>query len=351
MGSIGDTVIALPCFHAIARAFPCHRRVLLTNALDSVRASSVESVLGGTGLIHDTIYFPLGRDKLRHSLRLARQIGRLNPDALVYLAPRPDRWPILRDLVFFRLLGIRRILGAALAARVRLHRVHPETGELEYEAERMARALDTAIPVDLGPASWDLRLTPEEQEKAARLMARLPNTRPIIAMSPGAKIPAKDWGERNWAALIQRLDRRFPSVSLVLVGAPDEAPLVARLAREWSGTVVDLCGQLTPRESAAVMSRCHMLVCHDSGPMHLAANRGTPCVALFGTYNTPRQWYPYGEGHRVIYEPKGVRAIAVERVMAEIEAVLRPAAQPARTANESSAFASRAPSPVRQRRR
>jgi heptosyltransferase-3 len=40
LGSIGDTVVALPCFHAIERAFPGHRRVLLTNSLTSVRASS-----------------------------------------------------------------------------------------------------------------------------------------------------------------------------------------------------------------------------------------------------------------------------------------------------------------------
>jgi hypothetical protein len=58
IGSIGDTVVALPCFHAIARAYPRHRKVLLTNAVASARASSVESVLKGSGLIDGTVYFP-----------------------------------------------------------------------------------------------------------------------------------------------------------------------------------------------------------------------------------------------------------------------------------------------------
>ena len=31
LGSLGDTVVALPCFHLIARKFPHAERVLLTN--------------------------------------------------------------------------------------------------------------------------------------------------------------------------------------------------------------------------------------------------------------------------------------------------------------------------------
>src|SRR6266581_1639050 len=147
IGSIGDTVVALPCFHAIARAYPSHRRILLTNALASARASSVEAVLEGTGLIHEAIYFPVGRGKLKYSVELAQRLRRLNADALIYLAPRPTGLPVYRDFVFFKLAGIRRIIGAPLGVRSRSFRVDPQTGEREFEAERLARVLGTAIPV------------------------------------------------------------------------------------------------------------------------------------------------------------------------------------------------------------
>ncbi len=62
-----------------------------------------------------------------------------------------------------------------------------------------------------------------------------------------------------------------------------------------------------------MLAKCGLLVCHDSGPMHLAASQGTHCVALFGNYNLPRQWFPYGEGHCVIHAPLGVQQIGVER--------------------------------------
>jgi heptosyltransferase-3 len=323
LGSIGDTVVALPCFHAIARAFPSHRKVLLTNALASARASSVESVLQGTGLIDAALYFPVGRGKLGHSIALARELRQLDADALIYLAPRTNGLQVYRDLLFFRAASIRRVLGAPLAIGARECRVDPVTHELEPEAQRLARILSPDFPVDLSPASWDLRLAPHEHAAATQRLAGLLGWRPLVAVAPGAKIPAKDWGEERWAALIRLLQVRLPAVSLVFVGAPDEHALSERLAQLWSGVKLNLCGQLTPRESAAVLGRCNLLVCHDSGPMHLAASQGTRCVALFGNFNRPRQWFPHGPDHVVIHEPNGVRQIAVERVADSIDAAVR----------------------------
>lgn len=325
IGSIGDTVVALPCFHAVARAYPRHRRILLTNVIQSTTASSVETVLEGSGLIDDALYFPVGQGKWGHSFGLARQLRQLAPEALVYLAPRPTGLPVYRDLLFFRAAGIRRILGAPTSVRARVCSVDPLTGELEYEAVRLARTLGASIPVDLSAPNWDLRLSAAEQRTAIECLSCLPEWRPILAVSPGAKIPAKDWGEENWTALIDLLGRRIASASLVFVGAPDERPLADRIGRRWPGPVVNLCGELVPRTSAAVLGRCDALVCHDSGSMHLAASQGTPCVALMGRYKQPRQWFPFGAGHQVIYEPRGIRAIPVESVAEAVEAVLETA--------------------------
>jgi lipopolysaccharide heptosyltransferase III len=64
---------------------------------------------------------------------------------------------------------------------------------------------------------------------------------------------------------------------------------------------VNLCGKLSPRESAAVLARAKLFLGHDSGPMHLAAAVGIPCVAVFSARNRPRMWFPWGSQHEVIY--------------------------------------------------
>ena len=40
---------------------------------------------------------------------------------------------------------------------------------------------------------------------------------------------------------------------------------------------------------------------HDSGPMHLAAAVGTPCVCVFSRHNLPGWWFPPGKRHSIFY--------------------------------------------------
>jgi ADP-heptose:LPS heptosyltransferase len=325
LGSIGDTVVALPCFHAIARRFPDSRRILLTNSLTSVRASSAESILDGTGLVHEVIYYPVGDFSLPRILALRQEIRRLRPSTLVYLAERPDALSVWRDAAFFAAVGLFDIIGLPWRADDRLCRREP-SGLLEYECVRLARTLAPAIPVSFAGADWDLHLRPEECAKADTALAGLPPaptaTGPAtrLALAPGAKVAIKDWGEAHWAALVNALAPKYAGTALILIGAADERDLCTRVAASWRGPVLNIAGSFSPRETAAMLRRCDLLVCHDSGPMHIAAAQQTPCVALFGNYNLPRKWYPYGDRHSVIHEPCGVREIAVARVVAAIDA-------------------------------
>lgn len=322
LGSIGDTVVALPCFHAIAHAFPTHRRVLLTNALTSIRASSAESVLAGTGLIDEAIYYPAGDSHLKSAIALNRVLRDLRPVMLIYLAERLSAHAVYRDLIFFKAAGIPRIAGAPWTRKLRNCDVDPATLELEHEAARLARTLKHVAPVSLSPPHWDLRLSPAELARADEVLRPACGSHSLLAIAPGAKIAAKNWGPQNWTALLESLAADCPETTLVIVGAPDEHAIGAEVSRRWDGRVLNLCGALTPRETAGVLRRCRLLVCHDSGPMHLAASQQTRCIALFGNLNRPRQWYPFGSGHHVIQEPRGIREIGVQRVAEKIRAAL-----------------------------
>jgi heptosyltransferase-3 len=63
--------------------------------------------------------------------------------------------------------------------------------------------------------------------------------------------------------------------------------------------VVDLAGQLTLRELAALTARARLFVGVDSAPMHIAAAMGTPVVALFGP-SGDLEWGPWGVAHRIV---------------------------------------------------
>jgi heptosyltransferase III len=70
------------------------------------------------------------------------------------------------------------------------------------------------------------------------------------------------------------------------------------------------------------MSRAVAFVGHDSGPMHLAAAVGVRCVGMFGNFNRPKWWHPYGAQHRIIHDMRGVLAITPSEVFAALNSIV-----------------------------
>jgi heptosyltransferase-3 len=330
LGSLGDTIVALPCFHAIENAYPRARKIVLTNSPVAANAAPVESILGGSGLVDEFVSYGVGLRHPRALVELRRKLRAFNATTLIYLTsstPPRNRLPtILRDLVFFRLCGFRSIVGAPIARDLRLYRVEPATGVLEREAERLARCLSVLGQIDFNdPAFWDLRFTAVETTAAHRFLAPLADHDFIVA-HVGGKVAANDWGDDNWSAILRHISRRWPDLGLLVVGSDDERERNDRLMAQWTGPALNGAGMLSPRVSGATMRSAKMFIGHDSGPMHLAASLGIPCVALFGSNNKPGKWHPFGPNwmqHRLIHDMSGIRNIEQGRVIELVEHMLR----------------------------
>jgi ADP-heptose:LPS heptosyltransferase len=300
LGSLGDTTVALPCFHLIERAFPQAERVLLTNFPVHAKAPAAAAVLGSSGLVRGYMRYTAGTRNIVELLRLGWRIRRFRPDVLVYLTPPRGEKALQRDALFFRLCGIRRVIGLPVG-ELGENRYDPETGLWEREAARLLRTIGALGETDLSDLrNWDLRLTEAETGKAAELMAAFEG-RPLIACGPGTKMQAKDWGREKWRELLHRLSAEFPGHGLVLIGAKEDNEVSEFASAGWKAPVVNLCGQLSPRESAAVIRHAKLFLGPDSGPMHLAAAYGVPCAIVFAAIDRRGRWFPIGEEHRPIY--------------------------------------------------
>ena len=192
LGSMGDTVVALPCFHKIAATFPQARKIVITNRPISTEAAALEQILEGSGLVQGYIDYPIGLRKFSALADLAREIKASKARDLVYLTDRPQLLDVLRDVAFFRLVGIRRVVGAPLATDQRIAKTDHETGIQEPEAERLARCLSSLGRIDLeDPSVWDLRLRRDEIERAVRSLSPLAGGK-FIAIHMGTKDTIKD---------------------------------------------------------------------------------------------------------------------------------------------------------------
>lgn len=330
LGSIGDFVVALPALHLIRRAFPLAEVRLLTSKPVDQREVSARSVLEGTGLVDGYLAYTAGTRELREFRQIRAAIREFAPDLFIYLNGARDALRTYRDYAFFRGCGVKASIGFPLSRKERGHEFDAKTGLWEAEARQLARrvaALGDAAPERR--ASWDLHLSPAEFAEAdAALHAAFGETGvpdgTLVALSIGAKLAVKDWGDDNWRAVLKAVSR--PDMALILIGAAAESERSASLARDWAGPVANLCGRTSPRISAAAMRRARLFLGHDSGPMHLAAAVGTQCVVVFGRNNRPGEWFPFGNDHRVLYPPReasSIRAIQPAEMIAAIEGVLR----------------------------
>ena len=334
LGSLGDAIVALPSLRVVAQAFPKAKRWMLTNLIDSEKTVPMAQILENTGLIHNYIQYPL---KLRDPgtiVALSRSIRSMRPEVLIYLAAPRGRIRILRDVLFFKLCGIQKLLGVPYMET--LQRPLPMgNGIYEYEGARLLRCLQSLGTICLkDPSTFDLSLGLFEHTAAETALHSLGINRPFIVASIGAKVDVQDWGDDNWTLLISKLGKYLSGWGLVMIGSADERERTSQLLHNWSGKSLNLCNRLTVRESAAVLSRAQAYVGHDSGPMHLAAAVGTPYVAIFSSRNLPGEWFPPNLRHHVLYrtvhcmgcrrdvcEDKGkmcIRSISVDEVFGRV---------------------------------
>ncbi len=115
--------------------------------------------------------------------------------------------------------------------------------------------------------------------------------KPLITLLPGAaRGPSKRWPAKHFIALANRL-RSDQGATVMLAGGPGDAALCTQIAT--ASGALNLAGQTTLAEWAALLKRSDCVVSNDSGGMHLATAVGTPVVTIFGVTD-PSKTGPLG---------------------------------------------------------
>lgn len=165
--------------------------------------------------------------------------------------------------------------------------------------------LDTLRAIGIQPTLDEKRLCLIPGEAAQRSVAEklqragLDPQHSYIVIHPASRWRFKCWDNRALAEIINTLAQRGHQI--VLSAAPDkqELALIADLKARLDQTVIDLAGQLSLKELAALIDQARLLIGVDSVPMHMAAAVQTPVVALFGP-SGDKEWGPWMVKQRVV---------------------------------------------------
>lgn len=120
-----------------------------------------------------------------------------------------------------------------------------------------------------------------------------------IHVHPTSRWLFKTWPAARMAELINSLHAAGETV--VLTSAPDlrERAMVADILARLHTPAIDLAGQLSLKQLAALIAGAKCFVGVDSVPMHIAAALQTPIVALFGP-SDELEWGPWRAPHRLV---------------------------------------------------
>jgi heptosyltransferase-3 len=292
IGSMGDTVISMPCYREIARRHPKAKRFLLTSLPVGSKMVPAASILTPTGLINGCLEYPMPLRGANEIAELYRKIRKLAPKILYYLTPERKLLNLVRHYLFFKICRIGRIHGVPWNGDLKYPRELAHQGIWESEASRLLRCIGAqAQPAPPAESDRRLDLTDDEKRKAESALRDSLNGVPFIAVSVGGKVPVKDWGDSNWLSLLSEVSRQNPGLGILFVGSSDERERNDRLSKVWQGQVFNSCGRFSPRETAALLSHACLFVGHDTGTLHLAAAVGKPLIGIFSARDVPGKWY------------------------------------------------------------
>lgn len=140
-------------------------------------------------------------------------------------------------------------------------------------------------------ANNEIRYTPFRRQSLPLLPAAIGDGPLIVIVPGGARNVLRDDNLRRWP-LDSWVDATTELISrgyrVVAVGGNSDREECARVAAVGA---VNLCGQTSLTELAALLEHADVVVTHDSGPLHLSLALERPVVALFGP-TPPAEFLP-----------------------------------------------------------
>ena len=298
--NIGDVVLTLPFLAQLKAQWPDAKITLLANPF-------ARQLLAGTDLVDEFIDADLGwaeratrYNPLAYNWKELSRLRRELPKGRYDLAFKCCMH--IREHIVIGLSGARRRIAYAFGVgdSVLTDRVRVLDPNRHKVADWLELAARIAPLVRTTPAR--LQVSQSEREWAADYLSSrgVKPSRTLIGIHPGASVPAKQWPLTRYHEVARTLAERKDARVLAFV---DPAGYGASLG-EIEGVVA---AQVTLRQLMALIERCRLLVCNDSGPMHIAGALGVPTVAVFGT--GINLWFaPLGEGHRLVTLENGESA-------------------------------------------
>jgi ADP-heptose:LPS heptosyltransferase len=299
--NIGDIVLAMPFLAQLRRLFPQAKITMLARPY-------ARTILAGTDLVDEFIETELGWSE--------RSVRR-NPFAYHWVELARVRRALQRgrfDIAFSSRMHVREYLLLAFSGaerRVAFGLGHGERvltdaippGDLNRHKVGDWLELLKPFGESIDQAPPRLKVSEGERRWATAFLAKhgVSTEDRLVGVHPGASVQAKRWPLERFAEVATAVGRMAHAKVIAFV-APDGFGDQLSQVPGVIGAKVNL------RELIALVECCDVLVCNDSGPMHIAGALGIPTVSVFGS-GINRWFSPLGDGHHLLTAERDASAL------------------------------------------
>ncbi len=292
---LGDVVLALPMVQTLKNLLP-------DSEIDFLCIPNTANILENNPTINKIIKFDKkGKDKLGKLFEVISDVKEVNYD--IVLCPHRSFRSAL--ITYYSKAPVRIGFDINALSFFLTHKV-----KYDSKAHEIQRNLDliTAIRgIDLAefkisdkpklyPTEKDIKIV--ETLIPERFYRESPS-KSVISIAPCSKWYTKQLTKDKSIEIINGLlAKNYP---VVLLGGAEDFDYCKELEKEISNELLlNLCGRLTPVQSAAAISHSSVLITVDSAAQHLGAATDTPIVLIYGSTDSSFGFYPLTSKHVII---------------------------------------------------
>jgi len=282
LSAMGDVLLTTPAVRMLKKRFPDSRIDFL------VKARFAPLLQENPGLNRVLAFSGNGRPA--EFFHLLRDIRRRKYDVVADLQGN------VRSFLFSRLSGARIIVRPRLMRikRFFLVRWHYDLyGDAPPVPLRYLRALKLFGVEDDG-GGMDLKVPDLAQKRISGILRQHnmeSHDNSLLVLAPGAGRRTKQWLPQRYAEVGTYFNKH--GMQTIIAGGEGDADICRKVASMTAGKVLNMCGELSISETAALVSRAAVMIANDTGVMHMAAAMQVPLVALFGPTTGQLGFFPF----------------------------------------------------------
>jgi ADP-heptose:LPS heptosyltransferase len=304
LAAIGDAILLIPTLRKLKQSFPL---ATLTFMCSDINKAIVEKIPYVDKIINCRVY-----DFLLNPLNFYRFIRNLRKTKYEVVIDA-GQWERINSIIT---CFTRRDYSIGFKTKGQWkHVINDAVVDHSKTKHELENFMDLLIPLGLIPFGRKLSydelqleffLTEEDRQfRDSFWIEHALEYKTVICFHPGCGENGKprEWKIENYIEVGQRLHEFNNDIRIIITGTKLESELCSRLFEGVKDFAINTAGMYTLEQTAALVERAKLMVCSNTGILHISTCVGTKTIGLHGPTN-PIKWGAYSKDAIVIQSDK-----------------------------------------------